>query len=207
MNELLSEQFRPKTFEEMMLPENLKIRFQNMFDKRQVMNMLLYGKPGAGKTSVARIFCNKDYFDVIEINGSLHTSIEEVRNKIIGFSTSMSLYSHPKICFIDEADYLSKNAQASLRGVIEQSSRTCRFIFTANELSKIHSALSSRLIPICFDLTSTQTAEALGTYTQKVIEKMKSISPNANEDRIKTIIHLHYPDYRTISNFLEFEFS
>jgi DNA polymerase III delta prime subunit len=109
--------------------------------------------------------------------------------------------------FIDEADYLSKNAQAGLRRTIEKSSNNCRYIFTANDLSKIHPALCSRLIPICFDLTSAQTESALEDYVRVTIEKLKQRSESIDAQRVETVIRHNYPDHRNIANRLEFEFS
>jgi replication-associated recombination protein RarA len=207
MNQLISEYLRPKSFPEMMLPNQLKIRLQKMLDEQNVMNMIFHGKPGSGKTSAARIICDDEKFDVLKINGSLLTGIDIVRNKIQNFAYSMSLMNQKKIVFIDEADYMSKNAQASMRALIEETSINCRYIFTANELSKIHNALCSRLIPICFDLTSAQTESALEEYVKVTLEKLKQRAQTIDAQRVETIIRHYYPDHRSIANHLEFEFS
>ena len=207
MNQLISEYLRPKSFPEMMLPNQLKIRLQKMLDEQNVMNMIFHGKPGSGKTSAARIICDDEKFDVLKINGSLLTGIDIVRNKIQNFAYSMSLMNQKKIVFIDEADYMSKNAQASMRALIEETSINCRYIFTANELSKIHNALCSRLIPICFDLTSAQTESALEEYVTVTLDKLKLRSQSIDAQRVETIIRHYYPDHRSIANHLEFEFS
>jgi DNA polymerase III delta prime subunit len=123
----------------------------------------------------------------------------------MSFATSMSLFSHHKICFIDEADYLSKSSQASLRGVIEDTSKNCRYIFTANDMSKIHPALCSRLMPICFDMTPLQIEEELKRYKTRVTEFINQNSLNIDMNRISRIIDMNFPDYRIIANKLEFE--
>ena len=205
MINLISETLRPKKFNELVLDKQFIEKLQKMHDTHNVMNMIFYGKPGSGKTSAARIFADSPEFDCLQINGSLDTKIEIVRTKIMSFATSMSLFSHHKICFIDEADYLSKSSQASLRGVIEDTSKNCRYIFTANDMSKIHPALCSRLMPICFDMTPLQIEEELKRYKTRVTEFMNQNSLNIDMNRISRIIDMNFPDYRIIANKLEFE--
>ena len=205
MLNLISETLRPKKFNELVLDKQFQYKLQKMHDSRNVMNMIFYGKPGSGKTSAARIFVESPDFDCLSINGSLDTKIEIVRTKILNFATSMSLFSHHKICFIDEADYLSKSSQASLRGVVEDTSKNCRYIFTANDMSKIHPALCSRLMPICFDMTALQIEDELQRYKERVIAFMKEQSIEVDELRINRVIEMNFPDYRTIANKLEFE--
>jgi len=204
--EILSEELRPKTFDELVLDKSIKDKFKSMYDTKSVMNMLFYGKPGSGKTSAAKIFADSEEFDTITINGSLDTGIDIVRNKILSFTTACSLLSKPKICFIDECDYLSKNTQGSLRGVIENSSSNCRFILTCNELHKIQKPLQSRLLTVCFDMTNFQIINELEKYTTKTISYLKNKNPEIDENRIKRIIQSNYPDYRKITQKLEYEF-
>ena len=141
MTPILSEQLRPTEFADLIQPSAMVQRLERMVEQRMPMNMLFYGQPGVGKTSAARILLNKLEADSYEINGSLETGIDHVRKNIEMFCTSMSLRSDVKVCFIDECEYLSVNAQASLRGLIEKCSQV-RFVLTANEIRKMHPALS-----------------------------------------------------------------
>ena len=96
MIKLISEKLRPRNFDELVLDEYYKNKLKKMYESRNVMNMIFYGKPGSGKTSAAKLFTESENFDSITINGSLDTSIDIVRNKIVNFATCMSLYQITK---------------------------------------------------------------------------------------------------------------
>jgi DNA polymerase III delta prime subunit len=158
---LVSELLRPQQLADLTLPRRVIERLQRMVDSGTIMNLIFYGKPGLGKTSAARIIAKTIGADVHEINGSSLTGIDTVRNKVEGYASSVTLFNNPKICFIDEADYLSKNAQAALRHVIERSSSNCRYLFAVNDISKLIPAIQSRLI--------YGEVQALGSFVTKRI--------------------------------------
>lgn len=202
---LLSETLRPKTFDDLVIDPKIKNKLKIMFDKQEPMNMLFYGKPGSGKTSAAKIFQNSDRFEVLEINGSLDTGIDIVRKNIMNFASGCSLFNTTKIVIIDEAEYLSKNSQASLRNVIESTAKNCRYIFTANSIAKFHEALLSRLLTINFDMTAKQIEDELSKYKDRVLSRVSELYPRADSSRIIRLIELYFPDYRSIANTIEFE--
>jgi len=206
MGKLISELLRPHSFDDLVISDEIRSRLLKMQDTGNVMNMLFHGRPGSGKTSAAKIFIESERFEVLIINGSLETSVEDVRTKICNFTTSVSLFGKAKIVFIDEADYLSKNAQAGLRKVIEDTSDNARFIFTANEIKKIHPALCSRLLLVNFDMTSSQIMRSLESYKVRVKQKLIERYSKVDLDRVNRIIDMNFPDYRSIANHLEFEF-
>jgi replication-associated recombination protein RarA len=140
-----SEFLRPRTLAELTLPDVTINRLQSMIDSKNVMNMIFYGSPGTGKTSCANIITKSQDFDIIFMNAAIEKSFATVEKIIEPFTTSMSLYQSKKIVFIDESENLSKDAQAALRVVIEKSYNNCRFILTANKLSKIDPAIQSRM--------------------------------------------------------------
>lgn len=206
MSKLISELLRPSSFDELVISNDIRSRLMKMQETGNVLNMLFHGKPGSGKTSAAKIFTDCDKFDVITINGSLETSVDDVRSLIRNFCSSVSLFGKQKIVFIDESDYLSKNAQAGLRKVIEDNSDNARFIFTANEIKKMHPALCSRLLLVNFDMTSSQIMKSLEGYRKRVMEKLTARYQEIDINRVNRIIDMHFPDYRSIANHLEFEF-
>ena len=129
---LWTEKYRPKTIEECILPERLKKPFQEYVTQENIPNLLLFGGAGVGKTTVAKAMCNEIGCDFLIINGSSETGIDVVRNKIANYASSMSFSGGRKVIIIDEADYLSPNAQAAFRNAIEEFAVNCSFIFTCN---------------------------------------------------------------------------
>ena len=207
MQQLLSEELRPKSFNELSLDPKIKSKFISMHQRKEIINMIFFGKPGSGKTTVTKLFSMSANFHCEIFNGSLDTSVDIIREKIEPFASTPTLWRLPKICIIDEAEFLSKNAQASLRGLIEDTSSLCRFIFTTNDLGKIDPALKSRLLPICFDMTPNQYDIELKKYKDRILNLFNEKYPHIPEKRILNIIDLSFPDYRSIANKLEFEVS
>lgn len=207
MNQLLSEYLRPKSFSELCISDENRKKLEIMYQNGRVMNMLFHGKPGTGKTSSGLIFSESEKFDTLIINGSLETGVDEVRNKVRGFCSSVSLFpDKQKIVLIDESEYLSPNSQSGLRKLIEDSSDNCRFIFTCNELKKIQPPLQSRLLVLGFDVTPSIVKSSLELYRKRVIGKLKERYGEIDLERVNYIINFYFPDYRIISNQLEYEF-
>ena len=159
--EPLSELLRPRSFEDLALPRETVAKLQRMLEARDPMNMVFHGPPGTGKTSAARIFLDAwEEHDKLTINGAMDTGINHMRDLVSGFAVSPFRSDELRLCFIDEADYLSPNAQASLRVVIEKTIHQCRFILAVNERSKLGAALRSRLHAIDFTVRGAMDAEA-----------------------------------------------
>jgi replication factor C small subunit len=179
------------------------------------MHMLFYGKPGLGKTSAA--LCFGENYHLMELDGSKETGVDFVRTRVERFASSCAnnywlidqglppKRLEPKICFIDEADYLSANAQGALRKTIEEHHEYCRFIFAVNDIEKIIPALQSRLKPICFDIAPADRGKVqrrlLTWYAGVLSERGIEYDPQ----RLHEIVGKWFPDLRAIANQLEFE--
>ena len=107
-----------------------------MASEGRLGNMLFYGQPGLGKTSAARMLIEQVEADTLQINGSLDTGIDTFRTVFVLWASACSLFDRQKVCFIDEGDYLSLNAQAALRGLIEAYPHVA-FLMTANDYVKV----------------------------------------------------------------------
>ena len=200
-----SERLRPRTFQELLLPDSITSKLNLMCEGSEVMNMIFYGPPGTGKSSCALIFEKSDNFSLYKINAANSNSSEIVNKYIRSFSSSVSFYGNKKIVLIDEADKLSSNAQATLRGVIEESINNCRFIFTTNKLSQIQAPLQSRCMPLNFALSNKEINLMIAKLTNTVHSRLEEIDCKFDDKRISEIVAMNFPDYRAIANAVEFE--
>ena len=203
----LTELLRPQTFEDITLPKSQIDHLQRMLEAKNPMNMLFYGPPGVGKTSAARIILkSSDSMDTLRVDGSLQGGVEDVRSLIDRFASCLSFTGGLKLCFIDEADFLSLNAQASLRGVIERYASNCRFIMAVNDLKKIMPAIQSRMLCICFKISEADRPAIQERIETRLAERLGELGVAFDRERLNAIVVNFFPDFRQIVNRLEFEF-
>ena len=192
-NSLFVEKYRSKTLDEYVGNEQLKQIVHQYLKNNDLQNLLLYGTPGTGKTTLAKLIVNNFDCDYLYINASDERGIDTIRDKVQGFASSAS-FKPIKIIILDEADFLTIQAQASLRNIIETYSRTTRFILTCNYLERIIDPLQSR----CQVLKITPPSKK---------EVAKHISTILDQENIEytvadlvLVVNKHYPDVRKILN-------
>ena len=192
-NSLFVEKYRSKTLDEYVGNEQLKQIVEKYINNNDLQNLLLYGTPGTGKTTLAKLIVNNFDCDYLYINASDERGIDTIRDKVQGFASSAS-FKPIKIIILDEADFLTIQAQASLRNIIETYSRTTRFILTCNYLERIIDPLQSR----CQVLKITPPSKK---------EVAKHISTILDQENIEytvadlvLVVNKHYPDVRKILN-------
>lgn len=200
---LWNERYRPKTVEECILPESQKKLFQEYVNRKEIPNMLLCGSAGVGKTTIARALCEEIGADYILINGSDESGIDVLRVKIKGFASSVSLMGGRKVVIIDEADYLSPAAQAAFRGVIEEFSGNCSFVFTCNFKNRIIQPLHSRCAVIDFKLVNVQKAKMATDFMKRVEYILKEEEIEYSPKVVAELITKFFPDYRRVLNELQ----
>lgn len=202
---LLSEQLRPTRIADLTLPEDVVHSFERMVANGAPMNMIFYGKPGIGKTSAANILLKELAADVFEVNGSFDNVGTDILHHVETFSRHFSLFGSLKVVFIDEADYLNKKAQASLRKIIENASHLTRFILTGNYFDRFTDAITSRCTPICFDVPLSDTNPVIDRMVLRYSARLTELGYIADEKTIRHIVSLYFPDLRSIANRFQLE--
>jgi len=190
--ELWVEKYRPTTLEEYVGNETIKNKIADYLKQGSIQNLLFHGVAGTGKTTLAKLIAKNLNCDLLYINASDERGIDTIRDKIIPFASSMS-FNDVKIVILDEADYITPQAQATLRNTIESCSATTRFIFTCNYLERIISPLQSRC----------QTFEITPPSKEEVFKKLEFILDEEGMlDYVIPIeiINTYYPDIRKIIN-------
>jgi replication factor C small subunit len=200
---LWCEKFRPKTVEDCVLPERIKTIFQGYVDTQSIPNLMLTGSAGVGKTTVAKAMCEQLGINHLFINSSEDRGIDMLRTKIKGYASTISFTGSRKVIILDEADYLTPEAQAGLRGAIEEFSDNCTFIFTCNFKSRLIDALHSRCSVIDFSLK----AEEKPKMAMQLFKRLSVILTNENvefdKQVLQHIIAKYFPDYRRTLNELQ----
>ena len=194
--ELWVEKYRPITLEEYIGNETIKNKIADYLKQGSIQNLLFYGVAGTGKTTLAKLIAKNLNCDLLYLNASDERGIDTIREKIIPFASSMS-FNDVKIVILDEADYLTPQAQATLRNTIESCSKTTRFILTCNYLERIISPLQSRCQT--FEITPPSKTE-VNNKCKSILSK-EDISYENND--VLTVIDTHYPDIRKIINTLQ----
>jgi DNA polymerase III delta prime subunit len=197
------EKYRPHKIEDCILPESIKSTFQEYVNRKEIPNLLLTGSAGVGKTTIAKALCEEVGCDYIVINGSEETGVDNIRVKVKNYASSMSLSGGRKVIIIDEADYLSPNAQAALRGSIEETAVNCSFIFTCNFKNRIMDAIHSRCSVIEFKLQNGQKAKMASQFFKRVEWLLTEEGVTYDKSVVAAVITKHFPDNRRILNELQ----
>ena len=197
---LFTEKYRPKTIAECILPDRLKTPFQEYVNQNNIPNLLLSGGAGVGKTTVAKAMCEEIGCDYMIINGSDENGVDVVRYKITNYASSMSLSGGRKVIIIDEADYLSPNAQAAFRNAIEEFASNCSFIFTCNYKNKLIDPLHSRCAVVDFTLKNNEKTQMAGQFLKRIQSILQSEEIEYDDKVIVELIKKHFPDFRRIIN-------
>jgi replication factor C small subunit len=192
-NSLWVEKYRPDTLEGYVGNEHILEKVKIYIENEDVPHLLLYGVAGTGKTTLAKIITNQIDCDVMYINASDENSVDAVRDKIRGFASSMG-FRKWKVVILDEADYLTPNAQAALRNLMETFSKSTRFILTCNYVEKVIDPIQSRCQT--FAITPPSKKEV----AKRLYDILNEEGVQFQNEDLAILVNSGYPDIRRVLN-------
>lgn len=197
------EKYRPKKISDCILPERLKNVFQEYVNKQEIPNLMLSGTAGVGKTSVAKAMCDEIGINHMYINASENRGIDMMRTTIRNYASTVSLVGGKKVIILDESDYLTADAQAAMRGAIEEFSSNCTFIFTCNYKAKLIDAIHSRCSVIDFSLKNDEKKEMASQFFKRLQHILAEEKIDYDRAVLAKIVEKFFPDYRRTLNELQ----
>ena len=192
-NTLWVEKYRPTTLDTYIGNEHLKSKVSVYLESGDLPHLLLFGKAGTGKTTLAKLLVNNIECDYLYINASDENNVDTVRTKVKNFASTVG-FKDMKVIILDECDYITPNAQAALRNLMETFSKHCRFILTCNYVERIIDPIQSRC----------QSFQIIPPSKTEVAKHLHSILIQENiidkPEDIKVLVESGYPDIRRVIN-------
>ena len=176
--------------------EHLKNKIKIYLKNGDLPHLLLYGRAGTGKTTLAKLLVNNIDCDYLYINASDENSVDTVRNKVRSFASTIG-FKDMKVIILDECDYITPNAQAALRNLMETFSKHTRFILTCNYVERIIDPIQSRCQP--FQIVPPSRKEV----AVHLSDILKNEEVTYEVDDVATLVNGGYPDIRRVINFAQ----
>lgn len=199
MKKVWVEQYRPKSVDKIIMPdERMRKQFAQFVERGEIPNILMYGGPGTGKTSMSLALIRDlkvEKVDVMKVNCS-NEKIEAIRDKVLGFATTMAMGNF-KVVRLEEFDYLGHDAQALLRALMEDVSNSCRFIATCNYINKVTPPLRSRFQEFQIAAPAKEDVIVLAA------EILEAEGVTFEVDDLEKVVAASYPDVRKMIQLLE----
>jgi len=187
------EKYRPTNLDTYIGNDQLKSKVKVYLESGDLPHLLLFGKAGTGKTTLAKLLVNNIDCDYLYINASDENNVETVRSKVKNFASTMGFKDY-KVIILDECDYITPNAQAALRNLMETFSKHCRFILTCNFVERIIDPIQSRC----------QTFQVIPPNKNDVAKHLHNIltqeSVSYEREDLAILVNSGYPDIRRVIN-------
>ncbi len=187
------EKYRPSKLDNYIGNDHLKSKVSVYLESGDIPHLLLFGRAGTGKTTLAKLLVNNIDCDYLYINASDENSVDVVREKVKNFASTLG-FKDMKVIILDECDYITPNAQAALRNLMETFSKNCRFILTCNYVERIIDPIQSRC----------QSFQIIPPDRKQVAQHLANILDNENVQydvkNVATIVNGGYPDIRRVIN-------
>ena len=192
-NTLWVEKYRPSTLDSYIGNQHLRSKVKVYIESGDLPHLLLYGRAGTGKTTLAKLLVNNIDCDYLYINASDENSVDVVREKVKNFASTLG-FKEMKVIILDECDYITPNAQAALRNLMETFSKNCRFILTCNYVERIIDPIQSRCQS--FQIVPPDRKE-VAVHLNTILTK-EGVKSDIND--IVTIVNGGFPDLRRVIN-------
>lgn len=197
---IFSEKYRPNKVSECILPIALKNQFQAMVDQGDVPNLMLVGKGGVGKTTIAEAMLKELGVDYYFIAASIKGNIDTLRNEMTDFASTVSFKGKRKYIILDEADFMTHQTQPPLRNFMQDFSNNCGFILTLNYLGKMLPEIQSRCSIIDFTIPKNESPKIASQFYERAVEILKKEKVDFSDKVLAEVIMKFFPDFRRTLN-------
>ena len=197
------EKYRPQTLTECILSSSTSSSLTSILKQQDTPNLLLHGRAGTGKTTVALALTRQLDADTMLINASLSGNIDTLRNDIQGFASAVSMRGHRKFVILDEADFLTPATQPALRMFMEEFSGICGFILTANYHTRIIPALQSRCSLVDFNIPPAERPGIAKAFFDRACGILVTENVIHSPEVVRQVVANYFPDFRRILNELQ----